>query len=34
MEVADWCLEQLKSIESVLIGIDHAFSSPLGYMER
>ena len=33
-EIAHWCLEQLRSVEPVIIGIDHGFSFPLGYMER
>jgi hypothetical protein len=34
-EIAHWCLEQLKGEESpLIIGIDHGFSFPMGYMER
>jgi len=33
-EIAHWCLRELKSETPVIIGIDHAFSFPLSYMER
>jgi hypothetical protein len=33
-EIAHWCLEQLKDKDPVIIGIDHGFSCPKGYMER
>jgi len=33
-EIAKWCLEQLKSEKSVIIGIDHGFSFPMSYMNR
>jgi hypothetical protein len=33
-EIAHWCLEQLKSVDPVIIGIDHGFSFPIDYMER
>ncbi len=34
IEIAYWCLEQLKNDDPVIIGIDHAFSFPLSYMKR
>lgn len=33
-EVAQYCRSVLQSDESVLVGIDHAFSLPLSYMRR
>jgi len=33
-EIANWCLEQLKSENPVIIGIDHGFSFPMSYMNR
>jgi len=33
-EIAHWCLEQLKNNAPIIIGIDHAFSFPLSYMDR
>ena len=33
-EIAYWCLDQLKSDDPVIIGIDHGFSFPRSYMER
>lgn len=33
-EIAHWCLEQLKSNDPVIIGIDQGFSFPMSYMER
>ena len=33
-EAAHWCLEQLKSSDPVIFGIDHGFSFPMSYMER
>jgi len=33
-EIAHWCLEQLKNTNQTIIGIDHAFSFPVSYMER
>lgn len=33
-EIAQWCLEELKSETPIIIGIDHAFSFPLSYMKR
>jgi len=33
-EVAHWCLAQLKDDDPVVIGIDHGFSFPRGYMAR
>ena len=33
-EIAFWCLEQLKSDDPIIIGIDHGFSFPMSYMER
>ncbi len=34
LEVAQYCAGALETGEPVIIGIDHAFSFPLGYMER
>lgn len=34
LEVAQYCLSALESGEPTLIGIDHAFSFPVGYMQR
>jgi hypothetical protein len=34
LEVAQHCLQALESGEPVIIGIDHGFSFPLGYMRR
>lgn len=33
-EIARWCLDQLKSSDPVIMGIDHGFSFPRSYMER
>jgi hypothetical protein len=33
-ELAEWLVEQLKSAERLLVGIDHGFSFPLKYFER
>jgi len=33
-EIAHWCLQELKNETPVIIGIDHAFSFPLSYMDR
>ena len=33
-EIAHWCLEQFKSGDPVIIGIDHGFSFPMSYMKR
>ena len=33
-EIAHWCLDQLKREELVIIGLDHGFSFPMGYMKR
>jgi len=34
LEVAQYCLQTLESSGPVIIGIDHAFSFPLSYMQR
>jgi hypothetical protein len=33
-EIALWFLDQLKSDDPVIIGIDHGFSFPMSYMEH
>ncbi|MDZ7698719.1 MAG: hypothetical protein U5R49_17935 [Deltaproteobacteria bacterium] len=33
-EIAEWCVDQLREDGPVIIGIDHAFSFPMAYMER
>ncbi len=33
-EIAHWCSEQLQSNKPIIIGIDHAFSFPISYMNR
>jgi hypothetical protein len=33
-EIAHWCLEQLKKQGPIIIGIDHAFSFPISYINR
>ena len=34
LEIAQYCLNLLQSGDPVIIGIDHGFSFPLGYMQR
>jgi len=33
-EIAEWCVDRLRENSPVIIGIDHAFSFPMTYMER
>jgi hypothetical protein len=33
-EIADWCLEQLKGDDPIIVGIDHGYSFPMSYMKR